>query len=290
VKIMEYRRLGKTEHASSIIAFGTVAIGTIPQDEADRAIEYALSRGINHFDVAPSYGEAELRLGSYLKRNPRPDLFVGCKTNQRGKREAGEELHRTLDRLGRDRFDLYQLHAVCNAADLEAAMGPDSALEAILDARDEGLVGHIGITGHGWDAPATHAEALRRFDFSTVMTSCNLFMAQRPAFFNAWRDLMNLCQYKDVGVHVLKATARMAWGEREHTYPTWYEPFTDPADVDRAVAWALNQPVATLCSAGDMSLLPAIIDASEHYVAISETAQLSLLSVPAYGDIFVTMP
>jgi aryl-alcohol dehydrogenase-like predicted oxidoreductase len=283
---MEYRRLGKTEHASSVITFGTYAIGTIPQDEADRAIEYAISRGINHFDVAPSYADAELRLGSYLKRNPRPDLFISCKTQKRDKREAGEELHRTLDRLGREKFDLYQLHAVCNPADLEAAMGPDSAIEAILAARDEGLVSHIGITGHGWDSPATHAEALRRFDFSTVMTSCNLFMAQDPTFLNAWRELMNLCQYKDIGVHVLKATARIAWGDRERSHQTWYEPFTDSADVERAVAWALNQPVTTLCSAGDMRLLPAIVDASERYLSISETAQNSLLNVGAYGDIF----
>lgn len=284
---MEYRRLGKTEHASSVIAFGTYAIGTVSQDEADQAIEYALSRGINHFDVAPTYAEAELRLGSYLKRHPRPDLFIGCKTNQRGKREASEELHRTLERLGRDKFDLYQLHAVGTKADLDRAMGPDSAMEAIQEARDEGLVTHIGITGHGWDSPATHTEALRRFDFSTVMTSCNLFMAQDPTFIASWRELLALCQYKDVGIHLLKATARAAWGERERSHQTWYEPFTDPADVRRAVAWALNQPVSTLCSAGDVDLLPAIIDAAVSYLTVSEQEQLSLLEVPAYGDIFV---
>jgi aryl-alcohol dehydrogenase-like predicted oxidoreductase len=284
---MEYRRLGKTEHASSVIAFGTYAIGTVGQDQADQAIEYALSRGINHFDVAPTYAEAELRLGSYLKRHPRPDLFIGCKTNQRGKREASEELHRTLERLGRDKFDLYQLHAVGTKADLDRAMGPDSAMEAIQEARDEGLVTHIGITGHGWDAPATHTEALRRFDFSTVMTSCNLFMAQDPIFIASWRELLALCQYKDVGIHVLKATARAAWGDRDRTHQTWYEPFTDSDDVKRAVAWALNQPVATLCSAGDLDLLPAIIDAAVSYLTVSEQEQLSLLEVPAYGDIFV---
>jgi predicted aldo/keto reductase-like oxidoreductase len=283
---MEYRRLGKTEHASSVIAFCTYAIGVVDQDEADRAIEFALSKGINHFDVAPTYADAEIRLGSYLKRNPRPDLFIGCKTNQRGKREASDELHRTLDRLGRDKFDLYQLHAVCTKEQLDQAMGPDSAMEAILDARDEGLVSHIGITGHGWDAPATHTEAVRRFDFSTVMTSCNLFMAQDQAFLGDWRELLALCQYKDVGIHLLKATARTAWGNREHTHNTWYEPFTESEDVRRAVAWALNQPVTTLCTAGDLALLPAIVDAAEHYVAVSEPEQLSLLEVPAYGDIF----
>lgn len=284
---MEFRRLGKTEHASSVIAYGTAALWSVSQDDADQAIEFALSKGINHVDVAPSYGEAELRLGSYLKRHPRPDLFIGCKTNERGKREASEELHRTLDRLGRDKFDLYQLHAVCTKEDLDRAMGPDSAMEAILDARDEGLVTHIGITGHGWDAPATHVEALRRFDFSTVMTACNLFMTQDPTFLASWRELMSLCQYKDVGVHVLKATARIAWGDRDRTQTTWYEPFTDADDVKRAVAWALSQPVTTLCSPGDMSLLPTVIDAAEHYLTVSEPEQLSLLDVPNYGDIFV---
>jgi aryl-alcohol dehydrogenase-like predicted oxidoreductase len=284
---MEYRRLGKTEHASSVIAFGTYAIGNVSQDEADEVIELALSHGINHFDVAPTYGEAELRLGSYLKRHPRPDLFVGCKTNERGKGEASDELHRTLERLGRDRFDLYQLHAVGTKDDLDRAMGPDSAMEAILDARDEGLVTHIGITGHGWEAPATHVEALRRFDFSTVMTSCNLFMTQDQTFLGGWRELLSLCQYKDVGIQMLKATARTAWGEREHTLQTWYEPFTEPEDVRRAVAWALNQPVTTLCSPGDLKLLPTVIEAAEHYLMVSEQEQQTLLDVAAYGDIFV---
>jgi len=284
---MEYRRLGRTEHASSVITFGAYAIGVVDQDAADRAIEYALSKGINHIDVAPTYADAELRLGSYLKRHPRPDLFISCKTNERGKREASAELHRTLERLGRDKFDLYQLHAVGTKMELDRALGPDSAMEAILDARDEGIVTHIGITGHGWDAPAAHTEALRRFDFSTVMTACNLFMAQDQTFMGHWREMLALCQYKDVGIHVLKATARTAWGKRDHTHHTWYEPFTEPDDVRRAVAWALNQPVATLCSPGDLALLPTVVDAAEHYVAVSETEQLSLLEVPTYGDIFV---
>ncbi len=283
---MEYRRLGKTEHASSVINFGSAALGAVTQDEADRAIEFALAHGVNHIDVAPSYGEAELRLSSYLKRNPRPDIFISCKTQKRDKRGASEELHRTLERLGRDKFDLYQIHAVCNLDDLNAAMGPDCAMDAILEARDEGIVGHIGITGHGWSSAATHVEALRRFDFSTVMTSCNLFMVQNTEFAASWRELMALCQYKDVGVHVLKATARIAWGDREHTHVTWYEPFTEQHDVDRALAWALNQPVTTLCSAGDISLLPAIFDAADRYLTIGEGEQLTLLEVPQYGDFF----
>lgn len=284
---METRRLGATGHASSVVALGAYAAGVLPQAEADRLIEHALDRGVNHVDVAPSYAEAELRLGDYLKRHPRPDVFVGCKTQVRHRAGAREELLRTVDRLGRDRLDLYQLHAVCTPEDLEDCLAPGGSMEAILEARDEGLVASIGITGHGWQAPAVHLAALKRFPFATVMTSANLFMAQDPGFRRDWEALLAWCGAHDVGVHVLKATARTAWGERDHAFHTWYEPFTEAEDVERAVAWALHQPVTTLCSAGDARLLGAICDAAERYRAVDEAAQLSLLTSPAYGDIFV---
>ncbi len=284
---METRRLGKTGHESTVVTFGTFAIGVVDQPTADRTIEEALARGVNHFDIAPSYGEAELRLGGYLKRHPQPDLFIGCKTQRRDKAGAREELRRTLDRLGRDRHDLYQLHAVCNQEDLDACFAPGGSMEAILEAREEGLVSHIGITGHGWQSPATHAAALERFGFATVMTSCNAFMHADPAFRRDWDALVARCQVEDVGIHVLKATAKGAWNGRERTYTTWYEPFTEQADIDRAVAWVLNQPVTTLCSAGDVRLFPAICDAAERYRGIDPQEQQALLAQPDYGDIFV---
>ncbi len=284
---METRRLGRTGHESTTVTFGTYAIGVVGQDEADRAIEYALGRGINHFDVAPTYADAEERLGSYLKRHPLPDVFIGCKTEERTKAGAWEKLKRTLDFLGRDTFDLYQLHAVCTEADLEACFAPGGSMEAILEAREQGLVGHIGITGHSWTSPATHGAALRRFDFATVMTSCNLYMVQNDDFRRDWEALVALCQAKDVGIHVLKATAKAAWEGRTPTHTTWYEPFTAQDDMDRAVAWVLNQPVTTLCSSGDLAVLPGVIDAAERYGEIDEAAQLTLLrDVPEYGDIF----
>src|SRR5918998_2338235 len=186
---MERRRLGKTGHHSSVVALGAYAIGVVSQAEADRTIEYALGRGINHVDVAPTYAEAELRLGSYLHRHPQPDLFVSCKTHERTAAGAREELLRTLDRLGRDRFDLYQLHSVGDLATLDVCFAPGGSMDAILQARDEGLVGPIGITGHGLQGPATHAEALRRFDFATVMTACNLFFYGLPEFRRDWGEL-----------------------------------------------------------------------------------------------------
>lgn len=285
---METRRLGKTGHESTVITFGTYAIGVATQDEADRAIEFALARGINHFDIAPTYADAELRLGSYLHRHPQPDLFIGCKTNERSRDGARMELHRTLERLGRVRFDLYQVHSVGDLETLDQVFAPGGSFEAILEARDEGLIEHIGITGHGLRSPATHAEALRRFPFATVMTSCNALLYAMPDFRRDWDALMDLCQAGDVGVHVLKATAKAPWAGRTPTHTTWYEPFTEQADIDRAVAWALDQPVTTLCSSGDLSVFPKIVDAAERYREIDPAARDSLLTtVPDYANIFV---
>ena len=287
---METRRLGKTEHLSSVVTFGTYAFGNVGQDEADRAIEFALAHGINHFDVAPTYAEAELRLGSYLKRHPQPDLFIGCKTNERGRAAAGMELRRTLERLGRDRFDLYQLHAVGKRADLDACFAAGGSMEAILEARDEGLVGHVGITGHGLEAPATHVEALRRFDFSTVMVAVNPLLHAMPEFRRDWDELVATCRANDVGIHVLKATAKAPWPDRSQaTLNTWYVPFTEQADIDRAVAWALNQPVTTICSSGELSVFPKTVEAAERYWEIDPVAaeEALLTSVPNYGNIFV---
>ena len=283
---METRRLGRTGHQSTVVAFGTYAIGVVPQAEADRTISHALGRGVNHFDVAPSYAEAELRLGDYLKRHPQPDLFVGAKTQQREGAAAREELLRTLDRLGRDRHDLYQLHAVCTADDLAACFAPGGSMEAILAARDEGLVRHVGITGHGWQGPATHLAALDRFPFATVMTAGNRLMAADPAFRADWEALLARCQRDDVGVQALKTTAKAAWDGRDPTHTTWYEPFTDPRDVDRAVAWMLRQPVATLCSAGDLHLLPAICDAAERWAETAPEEAEGLIGAAGYGAIF----
>ena len=283
---METRRLGSTNHQSTVITFGTYALGNLSQPESDRLIEEALARGINHFDIAPSYAEAELRLGDYLKRHPQPDLFISTKTEQRTAAAAREELLRTLDRLGRDRHDLYQLHAVCTEEDLEICFAPGGPMEVILAARDEGLVGPIGITGHGWSSPFTHAEALERFPFATVMTSCNRMMAARPVFRAAWKVLLDRCAKQDVGIQVLKATAKGPWGDRTPTHNTWYEPFTAQADVDRAIAWLLAQPVTTLCSAGDVSLLPGICDAAERWQSVDPATADALLDDPSYTDFF----
>jgi aryl-alcohol dehydrogenase-like predicted oxidoreductase len=285
---METRRLGKVGHDSTVITFGTYAIGNASQDQADRTIEFALEHGINQFDVAPTYAEAELRLGDYLKRHPQPDLFISCKTNKRGRDEAKMELHRTLERLGRDRFDLYQLHAVCNQEDLEACFTDGGSMEAILAAREEGLVEHIGITGHGMKAAATHLAALDRYPFATVMVSNNPVMEAIPDVRSDFQELLARCEQDDVGIHVLKATAKAAWGDREPTHNTWYEPLTEQDEIDRAVTWALARPVTTLCSSGDLTVFPKIVSAAERYRETElEEREALLAAVPEYGNIFV---
>jgi aryl-alcohol dehydrogenase-like predicted oxidoreductase len=284
---MEYRRLGRIGHMSSIVALGTAAFGERSQDEADRLIEAALAAGVNHFDIAPGYGEAELRLGDYLKRHPQPEVFISCKTQVRTKDGSREQLLRTMDRLHKDKLDLYQLHAVCNATDLNDCFAPGGSMETFVDALETGLVAHLGITGHGWESAATHLAALDRYPFATTMTSANVFMVQDPSFGAAWTALQNRAEKEDMGIHVLKASARIAWGDRPRTFGTWYEPFTEQADVDLAVPWALQQRITTICSAGDPALFGPIIDAASRFRDYDLVDQEALLSRPAYGDIFV---
>ena len=169
---MEKRRLGRTGHMSTVVIFGAAAIGKASQGVADEAIQISLDCGVNHIDVAPTYGEAEVRLKPWMPEM-RDRVFLGCKTTKRQKADAAAELRRSLERLGTDRFDLYQLHSVGDMEQLDLALAPGGAIEALVEARDQGLTSYLGITGHGMQAPATHAEALRRFDFDTVLFPFN---------------------------------------------------------------------------------------------------------------------
>ncbi|MBI2939166.1 MAG: aldo/keto reductase, partial [Chloroflexi bacterium] len=231
---MEYRRLGRTAHLSSVVTFGAAALSRVEQATADAALEFALDHGVNHIDVAPSYGDAELRIGPWMPRI-RDRVFLGCKTAKRTKEEAAAELRRSLERLRVDRFDLYQLHAVGTLDDLDACTGPGGALEAIVEARAEGLLRWIGITGHGHRAPATHLEALRRFDFDTVMFPLNFILWSMEQFRADAERLLVEARARDVGVHILKTVASGPWGERPRTHTTWYVPFAEPEKVQNAV-------------------------------------------------------
>ena len=261
---MDQRRLGRTGHMSSVVTFGAAGIGRVQQDVADRAIAGALALGVNHIDVAPSYGDAELRLKPWIPKI-RKDVFLGCKTRERTREAAKAELHRSLERLGTDRLDLYQLHSVGKLGDLDACTARGGALEALVEAREEGLVRWLGITGHTHDAPGTHLEALRRFDFDTVMFPLNFVLWAIPEYRQSAETLLRTCADRDVGVHIIKTVAKDPWGGRAKTQATWYEPFTEEAIIERAVAFVLSRPVTTLCSAGDVTVLPKVLAAAERF-------------------------
>lgn len=286
---MERRRLGRTGHMSTVVTFGAAGIGRVDQETADRAVETALAHGVNHVDVAPRYGEAELRLRPWMARI-RSRIFLGCKTGQRTREEASAELSRSLERLGTDRLDLYQLHAVGKLHELDQCTAPGGALEALVEAREAGRVRWLGITGHTHDAPRTHLEALRRFDFDTVMFPLNFVLWADPRYREDAQALLEECRRRDVGVHIIKTVARDPWGDRPRTHTTWYEPFTDQAIIDQAVAFVLSRPVTTLCSVGDVSVLPKVLDAAERQQPITGPDEEALLATagryhsPFVGD------
>ncbi|MBI2204470.1 MAG: aldo/keto reductase [Candidatus Rokubacteria bacterium] len=273
---MERRRLGRTGHRSTVVTFGAVAVGRLEQDAADRAIQLVLDRGVNHFDVAPRYADAELRLQPWMPRI-RDRVFLGGKTAERTREAAWEQLNRSLERLGTDHLDLYQLHSVGKIADLDACTARGGALEALVQAREQGLVRWLGVTGHTHAAPGTHFEALRRFDFDTVMFPLNFVLWADPAYRRDATALLDECARRDVGVHIIKTVAKDSWGERAKTHATWYEPFTDQGVIDRAVAFVLSKPVTTLTTVGDVGVLPKVLDAAERFRPLTPEAEAALV-------------
>jgi len=272
---------------STLAIFGAAAFYTIDQANADKAFEQVLAAGINHIDVAPSYGDAEERLGPWMPQ-VRDRFFLGCKTTERTKEGAAAELRRSLSRLQVDRFDLYQLHAVNTMDELDKATGPGGALEAVLDARREGLTRYIGITGHGHEAPAVFLEALRRFDFDSVLFPINFVLYAMPDYRRDAEELLRQCRSRDVGVMVIKSIARRPWADRPQTHTTWYDPITGPEMLQKGVSFALSQEGVTgICTAGDVSLLPALIQAAENFTPMPPADQQRLIaSANEYATIF----
>jgi aryl-alcohol dehydrogenase-like predicted oxidoreductase len=274
---METRRFGRTGHMSTVAIFGAAAFWQVTQAEADAAMERLIAAGINHIDVAPSYGEAELRLGPWLARE-RKRFFLGCKTQERSKAGAAAELRRSLERLHVDSFDLYQLHAITTMEELDQVTGPGGALEAALDARANGLTRHIGITGHGVDAPAIYLEALRRFDFDSVLFPLNFVQYANPTYRRNAEELVRECRARDVGTMIIKSICRRPWGDRPHTYTTWYEPFDDPDHIQQSINFVLSQDVTGLCTTGDIHILPLFLEACERFRPMSPAEQAALVA------------
>lgn len=283
---METRRFGRTGHESTVAIFGAAALWEVSQSEADAAMERVIAAGVNHIDVAPSYGLAEERLGPWMARE-RDRFFLGCKTMERTKAGAASELRRSLELLRTDSFDLYQIHAVTSLEELDEATRAGGALDAVVEARDAGLTRFVGITGHGVEAPAVFLEALRRFDFDSVLFPLNFVQMANPAYRDGTEELIRTCRARDVGTMVIKSITRGPWGEHPETHTTWYRPFTEPEEIARAVRFVLSHDVTGLCTVGDTTLLPLVLDACERFTPMPRDERDALVAeAGAYEPLF----
>ena len=244
--------------------FGAAALGEVTQAQADRTLEMLLYYGVNHIDAAPSYGDAELRIGPWMEQY-RGHFFLATKTDERTVQAARDQFQRSLERLRVDQVDLLQLHHLVDPEEWEVAMGPGGALEAAIEAREQGLVRFIGVTGHGVAAPEMHRRSLERFDFDSVLLPYNYMMMQNPRYAADFRALMALCQKRNVAVQTIKSIARGPWGTKTRTRATWYEPLEDQDAIEKAVRWVLGRPGIFLNTAADIRLLPKVLDAASRF-------------------------
>lgn len=283
---METRRFGRTGHMSSVAIFGAFALSNLEQEAADRVMEQVISAGVNHIDVAPSYGQAEERLGPWLARE-RERFFLGCKTMERGEKGAAAELRSSLERLDVEQFDLYQIHAVTNMEELDTATRSGGALDAMLRAREEGLIRYIGITGHGYESPAVFLEALERFDFDSVLFPVSFVLFTQDEYREKALELLEQCRQRDVGVMAIKAIAKGPYGDAEPTHNTWYRPFTDAQRIRDGVNFALSHDVTGLCTPGDADILPTVLRACQDYSRLDKQQKKDLMaSGQAYEPLF----
>ena len=262
--MIEKRRFGRTGHLSAVTIFGAAALKNVSQAEADRALELLLEHGVNHIDTAARYGDAELRIGPWMREHRR-DFFLATKTGERTRAAARDGIRRSLDRLRVDFVDLLQLHSLAHPGEWEVAMGAGGALEAAIEAREEGLTRFIGVTGHGWTIASMHLKSLERFDFDSVLLPFNFVMHENERYRADFEAVCATCAERDAAVQTIKSIARGPWATAAPDRNTWYQPFEAQGDIDRAVHWVLAKPRVFLNTAGDLDLLPAVLDAASRF-------------------------
>ena len=270
------RPFGRTGHLSTATLFGAAALARVSQADADRTLDVLLRHGVNHIDTAARYGDSELRIAPWMARH-RKDFFLATKTGERTASAARESIHRSLERLRVDHVDLIQLHSLAHPDDWDQAMGPGGALEAAVEARAQGLVRFIGVTGHGWTIAAMHKRSLARFDFDAVLLPYNFFMAQNERYRKTFDQVLSICGERNVAVQVIKTIARGPWATADRTHTTWYQPLEQPADIDRAVHWALGLPGIFLNTVGDITLLPRVLDAASRFERRPSDAEMAAM-------------
>jgi aryl-alcohol dehydrogenase-like predicted oxidoreductase len=290
---MEHRRLGRLGSENSVLIFGGAALAEATEEDSDMAIGQALDAGVDHFDTAADYGDSELKYGRWMPEI-RDRIFLSTKTGLREKDAAKRQIQDSLERLRVDNVDLLQLHSVGDLEDLDRATGPGGSLEAAIEAKEEGLVGAIGITGHGNEAPATHLEALRRYPFETVLTPWNFILFTDEGYRADYEALVQEIRRQDAGLMIIKTISRRNWPEGDplddQRYTTWYEPFDRQEYIDAAVSWVLShQEVTGLAMVGDVTLVPMMLEAENRRMS-REAAEQVLSRAPDYSSPFISIP
>jgi aryl-alcohol dehydrogenase-like predicted oxidoreductase len=278
---------GRTGHKSTRVIFGAAALANVSQKVADETLDVLLRHGVNHIDTAASYGASELRIAPWLKREP-GRFFLATKGDKRDEKGARDEIDRSIERLGVDHVDLWQIHSIADPIEWDQALSPGGALDAALLAREEGLIKWIGVTGHGAQIAATHRRSLDRYDFDSVLLPYNFITMQNAYYRDNFDALLKTCQERKVAVQTIKSIAHRPWMERDHTRSTWYQPFEEPDDVDLAVWWAMGRRGVFLNSVGDVDLLPLVLDAASRFdQAPDESAMQALLARSRSEPLFV---
>ena len=259
---IERAPFGRTGHESTRVLFGAAALSRVDQATADRTMELILEFGVNHIDVARRYGEAEVLLGPWMETH-RDRFFLASKTPSRDYAGAMSDIRDSLSRLRTDHLDLIQLHSLNHPDEWDQAMGPGGALEAVQEAREQGLVRFIGVTGHNWTIAAQHRRSLERFDFDSVLLPWNRFASQHATYADDFHRLVAICRERQTAVQTIKSLARGPWAAgADRNAATWYQPLEDPADIKLAVRWILGQPGLFLNSTGDVNILPVLLAAA----------------------------
>ena len=269
---------GRTGHTSTRILFGAASLSEVTQDEADQTLELVAEHGVNHIDTAASYGDAELRLGSFVEQH-RDEYFLATKTGERTAEAAWAEINRSLERLRTDHVDLLQLHNLVDEDEWQTVFADGGALEAAVRAKSEGLVSDVGVTGHGVSVARQHLRSLQEYDFASVLLPYNFPMSHNAAYLADFDELAGVCAERGIALQTIKSITRAPWmndGE-DHFAATWYEPLQDEEAIDTAVAWVLGRPGVFLNTVGDIHLLPKVIAAAERFTVRPGDEQMAEL-------------
>jgi len=255
---------GRTGHQSTRTIFGAAAFWDTPQKDVDTTMDLILGYGINHVDTAASYGKSQELLGNWIKRNGRP-FFLATKTEKRTKQAAYDEIRRSLELLHVDQVDLIQLHALHEENDWATAFNSGGVIEAVIQARDEGLVRFIGVTGHGVPVPEYHLRSLAQFDFDSVLLRYSFVIMQNSRYAENFNKLVELCEERNVAVQTIKGVTRSPWKDVQQNRTTWYRPLEEQADIDLAVHWVFGHAQVFLNTVGDIHLLPKVLDSAKRF-------------------------